>query len=78
MGTLVGLILWRGGVYFTSGYLAFVGARWILVVLLSVGVPARLLVAASLASGGTLLVLISLIVERVQDARTESELRDLY
>lgn len=77
-GTLVGLILWRGGVYFTSGYLAFVGARWILVVLLSVGVPTRLLVAASLAGGGMLLVLVSVIVERVQDARAESGLRNLY
>lgn len=78
VGTLVGLVLWRGGVYFTSGYLAFVGSRWVLAVLFDVGVPTPLLVSASLVTGGLLLVLISTIVERIQDARAEAGLKDLY
>ena len=77
-GTLVGLILWRGGVYFTSGYLAYVGSRWILTLLLEVGIPAQVLMSAALIAGGVLLILISVVVERVVDARAEASLRNLY
>ncbi len=77
-GTVVGLILWRGGVYFSSGYVAYLGSKWILRLLFEVGVPTPLLVSASFAAGGVLLVLVSLIVERVQDARAEADLKELY
>jgi hypothetical protein len=78
VGTVVGLLLWRGGVYFVAGYLVFVGSRWIIALLLQVGIPAPVLASVSLIAGGILLVLVSLIVERVQDARKESGLKDMY
>ena len=75
---MVGLVLWRGGVYFVAGYLAFIGSRWIIAVLIEVGIPAPVLASASLIAGGFILVIISVIVERIQDARSESELKNLY
>jgi len=74
--TTIGMILWRGGVYFCAGYIAFQAFRQLLKLLLWVDLPAQILLAVSCAGGGILLILFSLILERIQDAKGEKGLKD--
>ena len=68
---LVGLLLWRGGLLFVACYSSYRGmrqlVRW-------VELPLQLEVGVALALAGLVLVVVSLILERVQDARTEGDL----
>ena len=68
---LVGLTLWRGGVLLVGGYLAYQVLRTVLTF-----TDAQLEVAVAVFLTGLLMVFLSLVVERIQDAQTErSELR---
>lgn len=70
---LTGLLLWRGGLLFVASYSFFRGAR---LVVTYVDLPAQLQVALSLALAGAAMVLGSLVVERLHDARHEEDLRE--
>ena len=63
---LVGLVLWRGGVLLVAAYLGYWALRGILQI-----TDARLELAVAVFFVGLLLVFGSVIVERVQDARSE-------
>jgi len=64
---VVGLILWRGGILLVGGYLLYVFLRFVLPIADPV-----LEVGATLLIGGLVLILASLVGERVVDARRES------
>ena len=68
---LVGLFLWRGGLLFVACYSAYRGmrelVRW-------VELPKQLEVGVALGLAGLVLIVVSLILERVQDAREEGDL----
>lgn len=70
---VIGLILWRGGLLFVASVLLYEGAWWLL---FFVDVPAQLKVGIGLAIAGSVLVLASLIAERIADARREGDLRE--
>lgn len=74
--TTVGYVLWRGGLYFTGAYTAYLGSRWILDALLAVGIPAQIVTGIALMLGGLIVVVASLVVERVEDAKLEGDLTD--
>ena len=76
LSTTIGLIIWRTGAYFCAGYLAYRSIKRMLRALLYVDIPPQLLVGASLIVSGLVFIFISLIVERVRDARLESGLQD--
>jgi branched-subunit amino acid ABC-type transport system permease component len=67
---LIGLALWRGGVLLVGGYLAYQVLRAILTF-----TDAQLEVAVAVFLTGLIMVFLSLVVERVQDAKAER--RDL-
>ena len=67
----LGLVLWRGGICLAVGYALYEGARWLLFFW---DVPPQLQVGGGLAIAGALLVLGSLLAERIQDARAEGAL----
>ena len=69
----VGALLWRGGVLLAVVATLFESVRWILRL---VDVPAEMRVGLGLLIAGFVLVLLSLIVERIQDFRVESDLRE--
>lgn len=69
---LTGLLCWRSGLLLVTSYSLFRIAR---LVLTHAELPTQLQVAASLALAGAAMVLLSLVVERVHDARQEGELR---
>ena len=67
----VGLILWRGGLWFTGGYLIYLTVKYIIDLIRSFGVVVTpIFIGISLIVSGFLFVLISVILERIQDART--------
>ena len=68
---LVGLLLWRTGLMIVAGYSMFRMAR---LVMRYVDLPTQLEFGLGLALGGAALVLVSLVWERVQDARAEGDL----
>jgi hypothetical protein len=70
---VVGALLWRGGLLLAAVAAFFESARWILRV---VDVPRELELGLGLLISGLALVLLSLVVERVQDFRAERELRE--
>lgn len=74
--TTVGYILWRGGLYFTGAYSAYLGSRWAVDALLAVGIPAQVVTGIALMLGGLIMVMASLVVERVEDAKLEGDLTD--
>jgi len=74
--TTVGYVLWRGGLYFTGAYTAYLGSRWILDALLEVGIPAQIVTGIALMLGGFIMIIASLVVERVEDAKLEGDLTD--
>ena len=65
---LIGLLLWRGGILLAIAAGLFEVGR---VVLRFVDLPAQLEIGFGLAIAGFVLVMTSLIVERVQDSRSE-------
>jgi hypothetical protein len=69
---LAGLILWRSGLALVAAYGFFRVAR---LALRFVELPLQLEVGAGLVLGGVALVVVSLIWERVLDARAEGDLR---
>ena len=74
--TTIGYVLWRGGLYFTGAYTAYLGSRWILEALLEIGIPAQIVTGIALMLGGLIMVMASLVVERVEDAKIEGDLTD--
>jgi uncharacterized membrane protein len=74
--TTVGVLLWRGGVYFCAGYLAFHAFRLLLSILWEIALPTQIQFSIFLIGGGMVLILFSLILERVQDAKSERGLKD--
>ena len=68
---LAGLILWRSGLLLVAGYGLFRVAR---LALRFVELPLQLEVGAGLVLAGLGLVLVSLVWERVLDAREEGDL----
>lgn len=69
---LIGMILWRGGLLLAAGWAFYEGATWILRL---VEVPRQIEVGLGLVLAGLGLVLVSLILERIRDARAEGDLR---
>lgn len=70
---LIGLLLWRGGLLFIGAAILFYAARFLL---RFISVPVQLEVGLGLMVAGFCLVMISLITERIADARTEEDLRE--
>lgn len=70
---LLGMILWRGGLLFASGWALLEGSRWLLAL---VALPPQLETGAGLILAGAVLVLLSFVLERVEDSRAEGDLRE--
>ncbi len=70
---VVGLLLWRGGLLIVIGAVLFEMAR---LLLRFVALPLQLEIGFGLCAAGVVLVLLSLILERIQDLRTEGNLRE--
>lgn len=71
---VIGLLLWRGGLVTVATVLLYESVSWLL---RFVDLPVPLEVGVGLVGTGVLLVLVSLIAERVSEYRTEGEaLRD--
>jgi hypothetical protein len=70
---VVGALLWRGGLLLAAAAALFESARWILRV---VDIPRQLEIGFGLLLSGFVLVMVSLIVERIKDSRLESDLRE--
>ncbi|MEM9530686.1 MAG: hypothetical protein AAGA23_07190 [Pseudomonadota bacterium] len=71
--TVVGLILWRGGLVFAAASLVYYGAWQTLKVM---PWPMAIKIGAGLAAAGTGCILVSLLLERRRDAREEGQLKD--
>lgn len=72
--TRIGFILWRGGLMFCAAYVAYRSIAVAAEALLEIGVPLQIVVGVGLVVVGVLLLIASLIVERIIDARAESGL----
>ncbi|MGK7297237.1 MAG: hypothetical protein ACNS61_15665 [Candidatus Wenzhouxiangella sp. M2_3B_020] len=70
---IVGIVLWRGGLAFTAGYLFYRGA-WQIVHPLDW--PPQLAIGSAIALAGFGLFMLSLIVERRKAADAEGDLLD--
>jgi hypothetical protein len=70
---IFGLILWRGGLLFVGAAVLFEAARMLL---RFIDIPDQLQIGLGLAFAGFALVILSLIIERIRDLRTEGELRE--
>ncbi len=70
---VVGALLWRGGLLLAAAAALFESASWILRV---VDMPPQLEIGFGLLLSGFVLVMVSLIVERIKDSRLESDLRE--
>jgi len=69
---LIGLLLWRGGLLLAGGWVAVTVARQLIRL---VEVPTQVEIGGGLMLGGALLVMASLIMERIADARREGASR---
>ena len=76
LSTLIGFYMWRGGLIFCACYGFYLGAEQAIRVALEVGVPVQVIVGVSFLVVGFLILVASLIVERVIDARAEGSLLD--
>ena len=63
-------MLWRGGLLLAGGWAAFEGARLVLGLF---DIPIQAEIGGGLILGGSALVLLSLLLERMQDARQEGD-----
>lgn len=70
---MAGVVLWRGGLAFVAAYTFYLGF-WRLIRMLDW--PAQITVGLALALAGLGLVMVSLILQRLQAARTEGNLLD--
>lgn len=68
---LVGLLLWRGGLLLIGAWALFEAARWFL---RFVDLPLQLEIGLGLLIAGCALVVLSVILERIQDRRGEGDL----
>jgi hypothetical protein len=68
VGHVIGLVLWRGGLLLVAAVLLYESTSWLLQF---IDLPVQLGVGLALVATGVLLVLISLIAERVRDYRAE-------
>ena len=66
-----GLALWRGGVILAVGYVAFLGLRMVLSI-----TDAQLEFAVAVLLTGVVLVFLSVVGERIDDARAERSERE--
>ena len=67
----IGLLLWRGGLLLAGSWAAFLVARQLIRL---IDLPAQVEIGAGLMLAGMLLVLASLVFERIEDARREGDL----
>ena len=70
---LIGLLLWRGGLLLLGATAFFYTARTIYRFF---RVPPELEIGLGLVTAGVAMVIVSLIMERVLDARAEGDLRE--
>ena len=70
---LIGLILWRGGLLLAAVTAAIESMR---LLLLFVDLPAELELGVAFVLAGLALVLVSLVLERLRDYRSEGPLRE--
>ena len=72
---IIGLLLWRGGILFAIGYGFFGVANFALNILRMWGIriPFLLKTGSALVVAGFLLILLSLILERLRDIAKEKE-----
>ena len=68
---LIGLLLWRGGLILVGAWALFEAADWFL---RFIELPTQLEVGLALIIAGGALVVISVILERIRDARREGDL----
>lgn len=76
LSTRIGFFLWRGGLAFCACYVAYRSFATVAELLLEIGVPLQIVIGFSLVAFGLLLLIASLIIERVIDARIEGQLLD--
>lgn len=69
-------MLWRGGLWFCGLYLGWEGTVRTWRLLLSLQLPRPVLIGVALMLAGSVIVIITLIVERIHDAREEAGLLD--
>ena len=74
--TTFGWVLWRGGLWFCGLYLGWEGTIRTWRFLLSLRLPDPVFVGLVLMLAGCVLVVITLVVERIHDAREEVGLQD--
>lgn len=77
VGTKLGFYLWRGGLLFSAAWLAWKAFQQGWRIFVALGVPVQITLGVFLFVLGALLLLSSLIVERIFDARAERGLKDL-
>ena len=70
---LIGFLLWRGGLLLVGATIVFETARFIL---RFVELPPQLEIGFGLGLAGAVLVVTSFVMERIQDYRTEGDLRE--
>ena len=76
LSTSIGWVLWRGGLWFCGLYLGWEGTVRVWRFLLQLRLPTQLLAAIILVLAGSLIIIISLVIERIHDARQETGLTD--
>jgi len=69
----VGMLLWRGGLLLLAGAAAVEIMRSLL---RFIDIPGQVEIGAAFVLAGLALVIVSLIMERVEDARSEGYLRE--
>lgn len=74
--TTFGWALWRGGLWFCGLYIGWEGTIRTWRFLLSLELPEPVLVGIVMMIAGSVLVIASLIMERIHDARLEAEMLD--
>lgn len=73
----VGFYMWRGGLIFCAVYAAYESVAWIVDAIIELGVPLQIAFGVAFLVVGFGMLLGSLIVERVIDARAEQGLKDM-
>lgn len=73
-GTTLGWVLWRGGLWFCGLYIGWEGTIRTWRFLLSLELPDPVFVGIVMMIAGSVLVIASLILERIHDARLEAEM----
>lgn len=74
--TTLGWVLWRGGLWFCGLYLGWQGTLRTWRFLLSLRLPDPVFIGLVMMLAGSVIVVITLVVERIRDAREEVGLQD--